>query len=168
MAYREENLTLAGYIEMDEAFFGGRNRSKGQPPSKGQRKPPSHKKRQVLVLVESEGKQAGNLGRKGSSANPIEFGRTRTQRIGRIRQPVKNEAYQFSDHDLRTIIYALSVTHALRISDHDKLSKLGSDGSLTSLEAEKKAIKAASDVCRVEELLERIRQTRESRYCCGR
>lgn len=62
MAHRDENLTLAGYIEMDEAFFGGRNRSKGKPvPPKGQRKPPSYKKRQVLILVESEGKQAGNL-----------------------------------------------------------------------------------------------------------
>lgn len=61
MAYREKNLTLAGYIEMDEAFFGGRNRSKGKSKPKGQRKPPSYNKRQVLVLVESEGRQAGNL-----------------------------------------------------------------------------------------------------------
>jgi hypothetical protein len=61
MACREENLTLAGYIEMDEAFFGGRNRSKGKPKPKGKRKPPSYNKRQVLVLVESEGRQAGNL-----------------------------------------------------------------------------------------------------------
>lgn len=61
MAYREENLTLAGYIEMDEAFFGGRNRSKGPPPPKGRRKPPSYNKKRVLVLVESEGQQAGNL-----------------------------------------------------------------------------------------------------------
>src|SRR5277367_272576 len=61
MGHRDENLTLAGYIEMDEAFFGGRNRSKGKPLPKGQRKPPSHNKKQVLVLVESEGKQAGNL-----------------------------------------------------------------------------------------------------------
>jgi hypothetical protein len=49
MGYREENLTLAGYIEMDEAFFGGRNRSKGKPKPKGQRQPPSGNKRQVLV-----------------------------------------------------------------------------------------------------------------------
>ncbi len=61
MAYREENLTLAGYIEMDEAFFGGRNRSKGIPPPKGKRKPPSYNKKRVPVLVESEGRHAGNL-----------------------------------------------------------------------------------------------------------
>jgi hypothetical protein len=53
MSKRDENLTLAGYIELDEAFFGGR--------SKGKRKPPSENKKQVLVLVESEGHQAGNL-----------------------------------------------------------------------------------------------------------
>lgn len=51
MATRDENLTLAGYIELDEAFFGGRTKGKG--PRKG--------KVEVLVLVESEGKQAGNL-----------------------------------------------------------------------------------------------------------
>lgn len=55
MATREENLTLAGYIEMDEAFFGGRSKSKRN------RKPYWHNKKQVLVLVESEGRQAGNL-----------------------------------------------------------------------------------------------------------
>jgi len=55
MASREENLTLAGYIEMDEAFFGGRSKSKQM------RKPRSANKKQVLVLVESEGCQAGNL-----------------------------------------------------------------------------------------------------------
>jgi hypothetical protein len=55
MATRDENLTLAGYIELDEAFFGGRTKSKRN------RKPPSTNKKQVLVLVESEGFQAGNL-----------------------------------------------------------------------------------------------------------
>ena len=55
MATRDENLTPAGYIEMDEAFFGGRSKSKRV------RKPPSHNKKQVLVLVESEGRHAGNL-----------------------------------------------------------------------------------------------------------
>lgn len=69
MAYREENLKLAGYIEMDEAFFGGRNRNKGKPVPKGQRKPPSYNKRQVLVLVESEGWQAGNLVMKVIESN---------------------------------------------------------------------------------------------------
>jgi hypothetical protein len=55
MASREKNLTLAGYIEMDEAFFGGRSKGKRA------RKSPSSNKQQVLVLVESEGRQAGNL-----------------------------------------------------------------------------------------------------------
>jgi transposase-like protein len=56
MATRDENLTLAGYIELDEAFFGGRHKSGGR-----RGKPPKHNKKQVLVLVESEGCQAGNL-----------------------------------------------------------------------------------------------------------
>lgn len=55
MSIRDENLTLAGYIELDEAFFGGKQRSRRN------RKPPSEGKKQVLVLVESEGWQAGNL-----------------------------------------------------------------------------------------------------------
>jgi hypothetical protein len=55
MGTRDENLTLAGYIELDEAFFGGRFRNGGK------RKPPSTNKKQVLVMVESEGHQAGNL-----------------------------------------------------------------------------------------------------------
>src|SRR5208282_4522107 len=55
MQTRDENLTLAGYIELDEAFFGGRTKSKRN------RKPPWSNKKTVLVLVESEGKQAGNL-----------------------------------------------------------------------------------------------------------
>lgn len=55
MQTRDENLTLAGYIELDEAFFGGRTKSKRN------RKPPSTNKKMVLVLVESEGIQAGNL-----------------------------------------------------------------------------------------------------------
>ena len=55
MAHREENLTLAGFIEMDEAFFGGRTkRNNGE-------KPLTKDKVQVLILVESEGSQAGNL-----------------------------------------------------------------------------------------------------------
>lgn len=55
MQTRDENLTLAGYIELDEAFFGGRRRRQKT------RKSPFHDKKTVLVLVESEGKQAGNL-----------------------------------------------------------------------------------------------------------
>jgi hypothetical protein len=55
MQTRDENLTLAGYIELDEAFFGGRRRRQKI------RKSPFHDKKTVLVLVESEGKQAGNL-----------------------------------------------------------------------------------------------------------
>ncbi len=54
MQTRDENLTLAGYIELDEAFFGGR--SKG---NKGRK--PGFDKVKVVILVESEGKQAGNL-----------------------------------------------------------------------------------------------------------
>lgn len=55
MGRRDENLTLAGYIELDEAFFGGRSKNPGK------RNPPSHNKKQVLVMVEAEGKQAGNV-----------------------------------------------------------------------------------------------------------
>lgn len=58
MGTRDENLTLAGYIELDEAFFGGRSRNKRT--RKGP-KPPAEKKKLVLILVESEGHQAGNL-----------------------------------------------------------------------------------------------------------
>jgi len=54
MGERDKSLTLAGYIEMDEAFFGGRNKKPGP-------KSPADNKMQVLVLVESEGKNAGNL-----------------------------------------------------------------------------------------------------------
>lgn len=54
MGARDENLTLAGYIELDEAFFGGKTtRVVGESATKD--------KIQVLVLVESEGRQAGNL-----------------------------------------------------------------------------------------------------------
>jgi len=54
MGSRDENLTLAGYIELDEAFFGGvSKRVAGESPTKN--------KMQVLVLVESEGKAAGNI-----------------------------------------------------------------------------------------------------------
>lgn len=55
MSTRDENLTLAGYIELDEAFFGGRSKSKRN------RKPPSDNKKQVLILVESGFMEAGNL-----------------------------------------------------------------------------------------------------------
>ena len=55
MGDRDENLTLAGYIELDEAFLGGRRktRSAGESPFEG--------KVCVLVMVESENMQAGNL-----------------------------------------------------------------------------------------------------------
>lgn len=56
MSVRDENLTLAGYIELDEAFFGGRYKTKG--PNRRRR---AEAKRQVLVMVESEGALAGNL-----------------------------------------------------------------------------------------------------------
>jgi len=56
MASRDEGLTLAGYIELDEAFFGGRHHSGGK---KG--KAPKYNKQPVLVMVESEGQRAGNL-----------------------------------------------------------------------------------------------------------
>ena len=55
MAHRDENLTLAGLIEMDEAFFGGRTKKTKD------KKPLSKDKIQVLVLVEAEGTQAGDL-----------------------------------------------------------------------------------------------------------
>lgn len=58
MGTRDENLTLAGYIELDEAFFGGKGRNKRT--RKGP-KLPAEKKKQVLILVESEGCAAGNL-----------------------------------------------------------------------------------------------------------
>jgi transposase-like protein len=58
MGQREENLTLAGYIELDEAFFGGRGR-KRKKTTRGKRL--LEKKKQVLIMVESEGKQAGNI-----------------------------------------------------------------------------------------------------------
>lgn len=49
MKTRDERLTLAGYIEMDEALFGGKGKSA------------LDNKFKVLVMVESEGHQAGNL-----------------------------------------------------------------------------------------------------------
>ncbi|SRR5216684_4967766 len=55
MGGRDENLTLAGYIELDEAFLGGR------APNKSQGKSPFDGKVQVLVMVESENMAAGNL-----------------------------------------------------------------------------------------------------------
>jgi len=54
MGSRDEDVTLAGYIELDEAFFGGRNKKPGP-------KSPRDNKVEVLVMVESEGTQAGNL-----------------------------------------------------------------------------------------------------------
>lgn len=58
MGTRDENLTLAGYIELDEAFFGGRRKNSH---GRKARSTSSFAKKQVLVFVESEGKQAGNL-----------------------------------------------------------------------------------------------------------
>lgn len=55
MQKRDENLTLAGYIELDEAFFGGRSRRQKKRVS------PFHNKVTVLVMVEAEGRVAGNL-----------------------------------------------------------------------------------------------------------
>lgn len=55
MGGRDENLTLAGYIELDEAFFGGRS------PTKTEGKSPFDGKIHVLVMVESENMAAGNL-----------------------------------------------------------------------------------------------------------
>lgn len=55
MGDRDKNLTLAGYIELDEAFLGGRSNTKrvGKSPFDG--------KVEVLVMVESENMKAGNL-----------------------------------------------------------------------------------------------------------
>lgn len=55
MGDRDKNLTLAGYIELDEAFLGGRSHTKsaGKSPFEG--------KVQVLVMVESENMKAGNV-----------------------------------------------------------------------------------------------------------
>lgn len=55
MRERELKLTLAGTIEMDEAFFGGKRKvpKPGASPFEG--------KVEVLVLVESELEEAGNL-----------------------------------------------------------------------------------------------------------
>lgn len=58
MGARDQNLTLAGYIELDEAFFGGRSKVKKLSEK---RKSPTYGKQAVLVMVESEGRQAGNL-----------------------------------------------------------------------------------------------------------
>lgn len=55
MSERDKNLTLAGYIELDEAYFGGRHKEKELGKS------PRHNKKLVLVMVESEGRVAGNL-----------------------------------------------------------------------------------------------------------
>ena len=56
MGTRDENLKLAGYIELDEAFFGGRGRNRVTQKVRVPRK-----KVQVLVMVEAEGYQAGNV-----------------------------------------------------------------------------------------------------------
>lgn len=55
MGTRDKNLTLAGYIELDEAFLGGRS------PNKRVGKSPFDGKVQVLVMVESENMAAGNV-----------------------------------------------------------------------------------------------------------
>jgi hypothetical protein len=55
MSERDERLTLAGFIEMDEAFFGGR--TKREEPGKSSVEDKVH----VVVMVENEGKQAGNV-----------------------------------------------------------------------------------------------------------
>jgi hypothetical protein len=58
MSEREGKLTLAGFIEMDEAFFGGRSQCK--EPGKST-KSPVEDKVHVVVLVENEGVTAGNV-----------------------------------------------------------------------------------------------------------
>lgn len=55
MAEREQRVTLAGFIEMDEAFFGGRTNSRELGKS------PAHNKVQAVVLVENEGDRAGHV-----------------------------------------------------------------------------------------------------------
>lgn len=55
MGDRDQNLTLAGYIELDEAYLGGRSKSRRLGKS------PFERKVQVLVMVESENMAAGNL-----------------------------------------------------------------------------------------------------------
>lgn len=55
MGDRDEKLTLAGLIELDEAFFGGRRTKKTHSES------PFAGKVEVLVMVESENMAAGNL-----------------------------------------------------------------------------------------------------------
>jgi hypothetical protein len=66
MGDRDENVTLAGYIELDEAFFGGR------APNKREGKSPFEGKVQVLVMVESENMAAGNLVMKVIPDNQME------------------------------------------------------------------------------------------------
>lgn len=55
MAERDNNLVLAGHIEVDEAFFGGV--LKGKDPGDAA----TINKEQVLIMVESQGGRAGNL-----------------------------------------------------------------------------------------------------------
>lgn len=66
MGDRDKNLTLAGYIELDEAYLGGRSKNKrlGKSPFDG--------KVQVLVMVESENMAAGNLVMKVIPDNSFE------------------------------------------------------------------------------------------------
>jgi hypothetical protein len=75
MGSRDENLTLAGYIELDEAFFGGVSKKKvGESATKN--------KMQVLVLVESEGKEAGNVVMKViDSGSPDDIAPVITQKV---------------------------------------------------------------------------------------
>lgn len=52
MAKRDEGIMLSGFIEIDDAFFGGRSKGKTGRGALG--------KKQVIVMVEREGPYAGN------------------------------------------------------------------------------------------------------------
>lgn len=67
MGERDAKLTLAGSIELDEAYVGGRSKNKSRGLS------PFHGKVEVLVMVESEGTSAGNVVMKAMSGSRIEF-----------------------------------------------------------------------------------------------
>jgi hypothetical protein len=55
MASRDQNITLGGFIEIDEGFFGGASKGRGN------RGRGSKKKQPVIVMVESLGKRAGRI-----------------------------------------------------------------------------------------------------------